>query len=154
WRSLPVEPGTRTTRCGRCRPWPCGHDRPSGQPSQSPGSTSRVDPLMNRLSAVAPSDSTSGERLLAVPDALGDFRHGARALRDLVLDLDVGRERPLLLLHQLQDLLERRPSHAPRYVPAIGGPVLQMQADDPVVILLEHRERRLSLGTGEVVPDV
>ena len=69
--------------------------------------------------------TSSCERLLAVPNALGHFRYGARALRDLVLNLDVGRKRPLLLLHQLQDLLERRPSHAPRYVRPIGGPVLQ-----------------------------
>src|SRR5271155_2815045 len=98
--------------------------------------------------------TSSGERLFAIPNALGNFRYGARALRDLVLNLDVGRKRPLLLLHQLQDLLQRRPSHAPRYVPPIGGPALQMQADDPVVISLEHRKRRLSLGAGEVVPDV
>src|SRR4051794_14800188 len=49
----------------------------------------------------------SGKRLLAVLNALGHFRHGARAFRDLVFDLDVGRERPPLLLHELQDLLER-----------------------------------------------
>jgi outer membrane protein assembly factor BamE (lipoprotein component of BamABCDE complex) len=43
----------------------------------------------------------SGERLLAVPNALGHFSHGARALRNLVFDLDVGRKSPLLLLHEL-----------------------------------------------------
>src|SRR5262245_3190804 len=64
-----------------------------------PGRSAARPPAGGRASEVAerpPHVTPSGERLLAVPDALGHFRYGGRALRDLVLDLDVGRKRPLL----------------------------------------------------------
>src|SRR4051794_40778531 len=97
---------------------------------------------------------SSGERFLAVLHALRHLLHRVGARRNSVLQLDVGVDRPLLLLEELQDLLNRRLALTPGEVAAVGGAVLQVQADDLVVVLFDDRDRRLAPGAGDVVPDV
>ena len=87
---------------------------------------------------------SSSERFLAVLHALRHFLHRVGARRDLVFQLDVGVDRPLLLLEKLQDFLDRRLTLAPGEIATVGGAVLEVQADDPVVVLLDHRDRRLA----------
>src|SRR5262245_24481975 len=75
----------------------------------------------------------SSQRLLAILYALGHFGDGVGALGDLVLQLDLRGEGPLLFAHQLENFLDRSLALAPRHVAAVGRPVLEMQAHDPVV---------------------
>src|SRR5215831_11530701 len=86
-----------------------------------------------------------GESGLAVFEALPDFLHGVRSFRHGVLKLDRRRELPLALLHQLENVLERRLARAPRQIQRAVGrrrAVLQVHARDPVVVLVEEVERR------------
>src|SRR5262245_53897133 len=81
------------------------------------------------------------QRGAAEIEALADFLHGVRALGDVVLELDRGRDLPLVLLHELEDLLDRRFAGAPREVQraVLGGrPILQVEARGPVVVLLQE----------------
>ena len=96
----------------------------------------------------------SGQRLSAVLDALGHFGHGIGAFRDFVFQFDLGGEGPLFLPHQLEHFPDRRLTLAPRQVGPVGGPVLQMQAHDAVVILLDHGNRRQAFRAGHVMADV
>ena len=79
---------------------------------------------------------------------------GVGARWNPVFQLDVGVDRPLLLLEQLQDFLDRRLALAPGEIAASGGAVFQVQADDLVVVFLNDRDRRFALGAGDVVSDV
>src|SRR5262245_48470703 len=83
----------------------------------------------------------SDERFLAELDTLRDFGYRAGALRDAVFQFDIRVDRPLLLLEQLQHFLDRRLSLAPREIAAGCIAILQVQADDLVVILFDHRDR-------------
>src|SRR5712671_2656921 len=91
---------------------------------------------------------TFGECGLAVVEALRDFLDGIRSRRHVVFELDRRRERVLLLLHQLKDLLQRRVARAPRQVAGAvrrGLPILQVHARDPVVELPQKWDRALAV---------
>src|ERR1035437_6436459 len=86
------------------------------------------------------------QRLLAVRHALLDFAHHVGAFGRVVFVFDAGGELVLLLLHELQDLFERRLALPPRHVGASAAgalvfacaagafAVLQVQAGDAVVV--------------------
>src|SRR5689334_17810462 len=82
------------------------------------------------------------QRRLAELDALADLGDRVRSCRNLVLQLDAGREFVLLLPHQAQDVANRRVALAPGEVRAAVRalfPVLQVDAGDAVVMLLDQR---------------
>ena len=85
------------------------------------------------------------QRGAAVVDALPHFLHGVGALRHVVFELDRRRDLPLVLPHHLQDLLDRRLAGAPRQVERAvlrRRPILQVEAGDAVVVLLQELHRR------------
>src|SRR4029453_10504241 len=102
------------------------------------------------------------ERLLAIVDALLDFAHHVGSFRRVVLILDAGGELVLLLLHQLQNVFERSFTLSPRHVGSSAArsglrgraawafAVLEVQTGDPLVVLLDHRHRRLAVYAKEI----
>src|SRR5438094_7698763 len=84
----------------------------------------------------------SSERFLAILNALSDFGYGVGPFGDFVFQFDIRVNWPLFLLQQLQHFLDRRLSVAPRKVGAVCIAILQVQTDDLVVILFDHRNWR------------
>jgi len=87
-------------------------------------------------------------------NAFGDFSHGVRAFGHPVFELNVGGERPLFSFHQLENERHRCISLAERQIRAvIDLPVLQMKAEDTVMVLFDYRNRRLA-GAGDIMTHV
>src|SRR6266487_398459 len=63
---------------------------------------------------------SSSERLLAVLHAFRHFLHRVGARRDAVFQLNIGVDRPFLLLEKLQHFLDRRLALAPGDIAAVG----------------------------------
>src|SRR5207249_4183046 len=89
---------------------------------------------------IACSASLSGERRLGVRETLLHFFD--RSALPLVLVFNIGADRPLLALQQLQDLPDRRLALAPRRVVALVLlAILQMQVRDVGMMLTDVRDR-------------
>src|SRR5258706_539077 len=80
----------------------------------------------------------------AVLDALAGFLHCVGTFRDLVFELDRPGDLPLVLAHHLEDLLDRCFACAPRQIKRAMlrcRAILQVEAPDPIVVLLEELHR-------------
>src|SRR5262245_29839599 len=78
-------------------------------------------------------------------DALPNFLHRVGSGGNLVFQLHRSRNLPLVLLHHLKNLFDRRLARSPREVQRTvfrRRSILEMEARDAIVVLLEELHRR------------
>src|SRR5688500_9520292 len=168
WRTMP-RARRRSRRCGRrFRVW-VNFTRSSRRDDSG---LQRVVASLACCPLTLPSPTSTGERETALGIRYGwmktalcergaaifkagrYFSDRVGAFGDGVFELDVGVDRPLLLFQELEDFLDRGLAFAPRQVSSLRGAVLEVEADDALVILLDHGDGGLAFGAREVVADV